>query len=107
MMHTLSAQQTSINPNYKMFQPSPKTWQKRTGKSRSEFKGENMKNMFTPYDDFVDKMLVRRILFGLNLVFKAGQKNVLTVRRFSQYRSLLIEPISRVTQIMWNLQSHF
>ena len=30
---------------------------KRTGKSRPEFKGENMKNMFTLYDDFVAKML--------------------------------------------------
>ena len=27
-----------------------------TGKSRTEFKEENMKNMFTLYDDFVAKM---------------------------------------------------
>ena len=30
---------------------------KRTGKSRPEFKGENMKNMFTLYNDFVAKIL--------------------------------------------------
>ena len=62
MMHTLSAQQTSINPNYKMFQPSPKTWQKRTGKSQPEFKGKNIKNMFTLYDDFVAKTTLKNTL---------------------------------------------
>ena len=43
---------------------------KRTGRSRSEFKGENMKNMFTLYDDFVAKMLgkyhIYKVRFGLD-----------------------------------------
>jgi hypothetical protein len=30
---------------------------KRTGKSRPEFKGENMKDMFTFFNDFAAKML--------------------------------------------------
>ena len=58
MMHTLSAQQTSINPNYKMFQPQPKNMAKKGPvKAGPEFKGENMKIMFTSFDDFVAKML--------------------------------------------------
>ena len=36
--------------------PAQKHGKKRTGKSRPEFKGENMKNMFTPYDDCRDRL---------------------------------------------------
>ena len=51
---------------------------KRTGKSRPEFKGENMKNMFTIWNDFVAKMLGRCCflkplsLFQSSLVYSFG-----------------------------------
>ena len=46
-------------------------------KSRSEFKGENMKNMFTFYDDFVAKMSGECEFLTIKFVLGSGCKTKL------------------------------
>ncbi len=51
---------------------SQKTWQKRTSKSRPEFKGENMKKMFIFQNDFLAKILVKCEFLVVKIVLGSG-----------------------------------
>ena len=57
--------------------PAQKHGKKRTGKSRPEFKGENMKNMFTLDNDFVAEILgkhgIYKARFGENARIRQKQ----------------------------------